>query len=559
MALITLTFALVVSAMSPQSEGGSKPELSGANSPAEENKDVSQEEVAEEEESETPKEMEEFRAMEELEVPADIPTQAQVQSLIERLGAGNPLRHHLTYALDDIDPRASFLTESPVALITDIAGFDVNRVKSKYDIPVEMHPMVEKYIQFFLGRGRQWFSKWMSRSTRYIPLFQPILAQYGLPKDTVYLSMIESGFSPQAYSWASASGPWQFIASTGKLYQLKQDFWVDERRDPIKSTHAASRFLMHLYQDLGHWHLAWAGYNTGGARVRRVINKKGTKDFWTLTEGRGLAKETKHYVPKLIAAALVAKHYREFGFKDEEFEYLEPFAFEEVKVDAATELEVLAAAAGTTVEMIHELNPELKRWCSPPASAEAPYTLRVPPGTAKTFQENYAQLDATKKLNFVVHRIARGDTLSKIALKYKSLTEVIMRLNGLQTPKTLKVGTELAIPLPHPQAVAQFEAQAQQARKAGFIAPKPEEEIPAGVMKKAARGSVRKEKVDGKERITYGVAPGDSLWIISQRFGCSMEELMRWNGLTKRSKLQIGMPIAIWGKQAPSKVSSNKP
>ena len=204
--------------------------------------------------------------------------------------------------------------------------------------------------------------------------------------------MIESGFSPTAHSWAHASGPWQFISSTGRQYGLHQDFWVDERRDPLKATRAAARYLKDLRAELGHWYLAWAGYNTGSGRVRRLMERHDTKDFWLISAEKGLATETKHYVPKLIAAALISKHPAAFGFAEEEFVYEPPLTFEEVKLTDATDLDVIARAAGVEVTAVQELNPELRRWCTPPASTKNPYVLRLPTGTAPRFTENFSKL-----------------------------------------------------------------------------------------------------------------------------------------------------------------------
>jgi membrane-bound lytic murein transglycosylase D len=231
-------------------------------------------------------ELEQMRAMEKAALDPQARPNAEVLQSLHRLGLANPLRQRMMDALEEPTFREDG-AEPELPLITDVASFDVGLVQGRYDIPVEMQPLVAQYIQFFQNSGRKWFRRWMERSTRYLPVMQPILESQGLPLDTVYLAMIESGFSAHAYSWAHAAGPWQFISSTGRQYGLRQDFWVDERRDPIKSTYAAARYLKDLYQELGHWYLAWAGYNTGGGRVRRLMDRHGTDDFWTISEARG--------------------------------------------------------------------------------------------------------------------------------------------------------------------------------------------------------------------------------------------------------------------------------
>src|SRR5262249_49269297 len=295
---------------------------------------------------------------------------------VRALGTASPLRARL-------EDGAELLSgDEPVVdlgLVTNLTTFDVGAIAPEYDIPVEMQPTVAQYIQFFQGPGRKWFRKWMSRSTRYIPMMTPLLERSGLPRDTVYLAMIESGFSPGATSWARAAGPWQFIGSTGRRFGLHQDFWIEERRDPLKATVAAGKYLSELHGALGHWYLAWAGYNAGGEKLRRMVQKRGTADFWALSDGKGLANETKHYVPKLIACALVAKHPRAFGFSEDEFDYQQPLQWDEVPVVEPTDLEVIARAAGTSTEEIRELNPELRRWCTPPATAPPPHLVPPPP------------------------------------------------------------------------------------------------------------------------------------------------------------------------------------
>jgi membrane-bound lytic murein transglycosylase D len=511
------------------------------------------EEANEEVESESA-ELEELKALEGAALdPAAKPNAAVLQSL-RRLGLANPLRMRMLDAMEE----ATFREDDAPAelpLITNLESFDVAQIQDRYDIPLDMQPLVAQYIQFFQGPGRKWFRKWMSRSTRYLPVMQPILEQRGLPLDTVYLAMIESGFSTNAYSWAHAAGPWQFISSTGKMYGLRQDFWVDERRDPIKATHAAAAYLKQLYSELGHWYLAWAGYNTGGGRVRRMMNRYGTSDFWALSQEKGLAKETQHYVPKLIAAALIAKNPSAFGFRDEEFEYEPPLEFDEVQLVDATDLDAIARAAGVSVKDVQELNPELRRWCTPPASEKQPYALRLPKGSGEQFAKNFKHLPASERLAFRIHKVKRGDTLSKIAQAYGTASEAILQFNKLKSARTLRVNAELAIPVPAGRgATAVLERKVAQARRSGVTVMRPEEEIPAGTPRgPVATGPIKTEVINGRTRVTYGVQDGDSLWAIAQRFNVSVDDLRRWNVLPRSKRgLKIGTVIEVWPGNAPS-------
>ncbi len=501
-------------------------------------------------------ELEEMRALEETAIEPSAKSDLSLRLNLHHLGYGSAARAHLESALDEADALGD---ELPFALapVTDLATFDVNSVKDRYDIPVEMQPLVAQYIHFFQGSGRKWFRRWMSRSTRYIPMMQPILEARGLPRDLVYLSMIESGFNTQAKSWAAAVGPWQFIAGTAKDFDLRNDFWVDERRDPIKSTHAAARFLGQLYGNLGHWYLAWAGYNTGGNRVRKLISTQKTTDFWALSEAKrgGFAKETKHYVPKLIACALVAKHPEAFGFSQEEFLYEAPLDFEEVKLTSQVDLDVLARAADITLEDFAVYNPEVKRWCTPPATEKEPYVIRIPKTQAALFAENFAKFTPTERLNFVFHKVKKGDTLSAIASVYHSAPEAILKMNGLKSARSLRVSTELIIPTPSARALKagtpdpSFERQVAHARKT-VATVRPEDEVPAGAGggRSVPQGTVAIEKVGARTRVTYGVASGDSLWTLSQRFDCSIPDLQSWNAVLERGakRMRVGTSLIIW-------------
>ncbi|MGZ6144190.1 MAG: lytic transglycosylase domain-containing protein, partial [Myxococcales bacterium] len=307
-------------------------------------------------------------------------------------GAGP--RDALNVGLDPADPLArdlatatgSGLDGAPLAdpapaggasvTLPELLGISEVELRAKYDIPVELNDAVIAYIRFFQTDTREHFGRWLSRSTRYLPMMRKVLETQGLPLDLVYLSMIESGFSSYATSFAKAAGLWQFVVGTSRRYGLKTDFWVDERRDPQKATVAAAKYLRDLRERFhGDWYLAWAGYNAGEGKVDRAIRKEKTTDFWRMMgKGRTLRAETKHYVPKLIAAALIAKHPERFGFH---VDYEQAPEIEEVQVPDATDLHVIAKAAGITIEQVRDLNPELRRFCTPPGG----WTVRLPKGT----------------------------------------------------------------------------------------------------------------------------------------------------------------------------------
>jgi membrane-bound lytic murein transglycosylase D len=441
--------------------------------------------------------------------------------------------------------------ETEAVALTAVEGFDVDRVRRRYDIPVEMNPAVAEYIRFFQTVGRRHFVRWMGRLTRWAPMMRQALAEKGLPEDTVFLAMIESGFNPGATSWARAAGLWQFIDATGRRYGLRNDFWRDERRDPVKSTEAAARYLKELYAEFGDWRLAWAAYNAGENRVRWAVKSLGTSDFWQMATTRVFRRETRHYVPKLMAAALLAKHWKAFGFSESEWTAEPPFEFDEVEVPESTDLEVVARAAGTSVAVIKDLNPDLRRWCTPPSrSKDDASKVKVPKGAAAAFAEAFARVAPKDRLTYRVHRVSRGDTLSQIARAYGSAVEIIMRANGLTDSRRLRLGVELAVPVPRGGGTDKL---AEQARRRGFTPAPPAEEIPAApppprVAKGAAAGTVRLETENGKPKTLYTVAAGDSLWLIAQNFGVPLADLKEWNGFRgRRATLRVGQEIVLWG------------
>jgi membrane-bound lytic murein transglycosylase D len=430
------------------------------------------------------------------------------------------------------DPAPSGLTQVRLA---ELAGISEDELRAKYDIPVELNDAVVAYIRFFQSDARVHFTKWLGRSTRFMPMMRGLLEKQGLPLDLVYLSMIESGFSTYAYSFAKAAGLWQFIVGTSRRYGLHTDFWVDERRDPIKATVAAARYLKDLKERFhGDWYLAWAGYNAGEGKIDRAIRRESTRDFWRMmSKGRTLRAETKHYVPKLIAAALIAKHPERFGFR---VDYAEPWDVDEVYIPDATDLHVIARTAGITIDQVRDLNPELRRFCTPPGG----WTIRLPKGAKDAFVAEFAKLDAGERLSFTEHKVEKGEPLSKIARAYGVSEGGILRTNGLKSYRQVKVGRVLVIPMKQSSRGLLAGSQLEDRRT-----PRLQGRSATKTVAAAPAASVRVK--DDDRRQTYVVKAGDTLWTIANKFSTTVERLKRLNKLTGRSarELQVGQRLAV--------------
>lgn len=301
---------------------------------------------------------------------------------------------------------------------------------------------IEKNINLFSERIRGNFSIWLSRSTKYIEIMKNILIQKGLPEDLVYLPLIESGFNVNARSPAKAVGPWQFIESTAKRYGLIINWWIDERKDPIKSTEAAARYLSDLYRMFGDWSLALAAYNAGEGRVYRAVNRYGENDYWNLLGTKYLPRETKEYVPKFIAAITIAKQPEIFGFDN--LKEHQPINYDEVIISSPTDIDVIAKCAGTNVNTIRELNPELKRWATPLNLEE--YKIRIPYDKKEEFLENFEKIPIEKRFSYDTYIIKKGDTVIKIAKNTKLSTTVLYEMNGTEIFRNPKPGTLIKIP-----------------------------------------------------------------------------------------------------------------
>ncbi|MFI5294669.1 MAG: transglycosylase SLT domain-containing protein [Thermodesulfovibrionales bacterium] len=322
-------------------------------------------------------------------------------------------------------------TSSPSAFHS--SAYDTNGAASK---------AVEKNVGFFTTRIRDKFSLWLSRSGQYLDLMKGILRKKDVPEDIVFLSLIESGFNPNAYSIAKAVGPWQFISSTAKRYGLQINWWKDERRDPVKSTTAAADYLKDLYGMFGSWNFAMAAYNAGEGKILRAIKKSRADDYWDLLDTKHIRNETKEYVPKFIAASIIARNPEDFGFLD--IEYNEPLSYDEVELDSPVDLAVVAECADTELEVIKKLNPELRRWCTPPDVAK--YMLKIPQGTKDTFLEKLSAVPEEERFTIDRYTVKKSDTFKKIARMTGVPESVILSLNSMEKIMPLKVGSKIYLP-----------------------------------------------------------------------------------------------------------------
>ena len=313
--------------------------------------------------------------------------------------------------------------------------------KIQLSLPVQKHHRVRHFVEGFSGTQRHFFARALARSGRYVPLMAAILRQEELPEDLVYLALIESGFSSYAYSRAQALGPWQFIQSTALRYGLKIDPWVDERRDPVLSTRAAAAYLKDLHQRFGEWFLAAAAYNAGEGRVGGALQRSRTNDFWLLSEEQKYLKlETRDYVPKFIAAALIASAPEKYGF--EEIDYEPPLQYDEVTIHTPLRLQTIAGLANTDVKVIKELNPALLRNFTPPT--DEGFKLRLPVGSGKAFSGAYKLLPASMKIKLSLHRVTNGETLLSFAKRYGQTASRLLKENALKSWR-IRPGQELII------------------------------------------------------------------------------------------------------------------
>ena len=377
-------------------------------------------------------------------------------------------------------------------------------------IPLVRNKKVDQFIEYFKTKGRPQFEIWLDRLEVYGPVLSKILDENNLPPELLYLAMIESGLNPKAHSKAAATGMWQFIYSTGKIFGLERNWYIDERRDPEKATRAACAYLSNLYEEFDNWYLALAAYNSGEGRIRRATKLHQTSDFWQL---HSLPRETRNYMPYFLAATIMAKNPKDFGFI-KKMNSDKAYRYDTVSIEKSADLTVLAKAAGISFKTLQGLNPELRQSATP---AEA-YQLKIPQGAKKKFIRNYNALPENERFapQFITHKVRNGESLWYIARKYRVSQSSLASVNKIRNRNNLRIGQKLTIPVP------------------GMNIPR------------SSRGQMSS---NSHNKVIYKVRRGDTLGHIAEDYSTRAAKIRQWNGMKYGQHIFPGQKLTLWVKK----------
>jgi membrane-bound lytic murein transglycosylase D len=384
-------------------------------------------------------------------------------------------------------------------------------IKSTHsDLPLMMTDQVAGYISYFSNRGRGTFERAFARSGRYHDMMVKILKEEGVPQDLIYLAQAESGFHPLAVSRVGARGIWQFMGSRAKGYGLQHSMWVDDRQDPEKSTRAAAHHLKDLYAQFGDWYLAMAAYNSGPGRVQAAVKRTGYADFWELYQRNVLPKETRNYVPIILAMTIVSKNLSQYGFDDVSMD--SPVGFDKVTINYPVDLRLVAECVDATPAQLQEMNPSLLRMTTPRVGT---FELHLPAGTKDQYQTAIASIPNDMRLWWRYHKVQPGDTLASLSRSYRVTAKAIATANHLDDAE-LEAGAKVIIPV-------------------------------------AAGKHPVSDNATYARRITrYRVHSGDTVETVAENFGVSAQMIRRWNGLRNGDSLRGRKVLALHLPVTPS-------
>ncbi len=423
-------------------------------------------------------------------------------------------------SLDQLLAISTFDTTLPTAATTENVEADLR--ETSHDLPIPLNERVLRYVELFQGRLREFLAEGLGRGAQYLPMIQSVFRAEGLPLDLAYVPLIESAFKPTALSRAKARGVWQFMQGTGLENGLKHDWYIDERSDPAKATLAAAKYFKTLYRTFEDWHLAMASYNGGPGRVQRAIRASRRTDFWSLTAtSRYLPRETREYVPMILAAVIIAKNPAKYGF--DVSPAVAP-ATEMVEVPSAVDLRVVAEWATVPVEEIQRLNPELRRWTTPIRGDS--YELTVPEGAAERISSEVAAATPNTLNALQWHVVKRGETLTTIARKLRVSRTDLAEANYLRTNSAVKAGQKLLVP--------RMPSAALLARAA------------SGAPIQATENDAVPAMVDSTptETVVHRVQRGDTLFGLARKYRTTVERLKALNRLAS-STLRVGARLVV--------------
>ncbi|TYP92590.1 membrane-bound lytic murein transglycosylase D [Fodinibius salinus] len=385
-----------------------------------------------------------------------------------------------------------------------------NIITPSTEVPLVQNRQVNRHLMYYSLKRPEVMESWLKRKEKYFPMMREIFQEEGVPVELIHLAMVESGLNPEARSWASAVGMWQFINATGSMYGLEVNWWIDERRDPEKATRAAARHLKDLYNIWNDWHLAMANYNISPRGLKRAIRAAGKEDYWAAYPY--LPRETQGYVPGFIAATMIEMNPTAFGFK-KKYEN-EPYDYQVHQVDPLMPLDALAEAAGISLSKLKSYNPELLRWATPPGNK---YPLKLPKGSKEQFAANYDDIPKNKRSqNVAMHTVNQGETLGYIARKYGTSVRALFETNE-NLSNTIYPGQKIVVPL----------------------APGSKDKIAVDTPSNQPRDNVNGSSSGSKSnvpanstKLTYEVKSGDTIGHIAEWYDVRAWQIRSWNGIS---------------------------